>query len=338
MFRCLIRHPAGLVQALAYLSSLKETPPLQRAKLMALIGSAAHLVEACDTAGIQHVHIHSCANAAHLGALAYRLGRIRYSLTLHGDLPVYGVDHKAKMEQAQFVSAVTRPLQKTLTDQIDQAGRFPVIWMGVDTNRFVPQPTAAAPRPPGTLRVLSVARLNRTKGHRFFLRAMAQLRAEGVDVHYLIAGDGPEKAAIQAEIDQLDLAAHVTMLGPVSEDRVLDLLRDADALALTSIGQGEAAPVAVMEAMACGVPPVCSVIGGTPDMITHGKDGFLVAQEDVDEIAEAVRQLAQSPDLRDQMGRAARDTALKLFDHTASALALYQEMTRRSDALMPPPA
>ena len=89
----------------------------------------------------------------------------------------------------------------------------------------------------------------------------------------------------------------------------------------------DSAPVAVMEAMACGLPPICSIIGGTPDMITDGVDGFLVPQEDVAAIAAATRTLATDPDRRAAMGAAARATALRAFDHRVNAQKLYREIT-----------
>lgn len=325
--RFLAVRPRALGRALAYAAGLGEARLSDRAAVVGLIASAAQLVLHCRAEGISHVHIHSCANAAHLGALANVLGGIDYSLTLHGDLPVYGTDHRAKMRRARFVSAVTAPLQAALRQEIGEAGRYPVIWMGVDTARFHADPALRADRPAGRFDVFSATRLNRAKGHRFFLRAMAQLRAEGLDIHYRLAGEGPEGAAIEAEIGRLGLGPHVELLGSVGEDRILSLLQSSDALALTSVGRGEAAPVAVMEAMACGLPPVCSMIGGTPDMIEDGVDGFLVPQEDVAAIAGAVRQLATDPDRRAAMGAAARATAVRLFDHRVNARALLREIT-----------
>lgn len=322
----LAARPAALARAIAYVAGLGETPLPARARLMALIGSAAQLCLECRARNIRHVHIHSCANAAHLGALAHILDGLTYSLTLHGDLPVYGTDHRAKMARARFVSAVTAPLQSALRSEIDPDGRFPVIWMGVDMERFKPDPDAKTDPDTGVLRVVSAARLNFTKGHRFFLRAMAKLRDEGIDIHYQLAGEGPERAAIEQEIADLGLQAQVDMLGSVAEDTILSLLQQADALALTSIQKGEAAPVAVMEAMACGVPPVCSIIGGTADMIEDGVDGFLVPQEDVEAIAAATRKLATDPDLRARMSAAARKKAADVFDHRANAARLLQEI------------
>lgn len=325
-----IRRPAATLRALRYVQGLRETPAAGRARLLGLIPSAVELVRLCKMQGIQHIHIHSCANAAHLGALASILGGIGYSLTLHGNLPVYGTDHPSKMGRAHFVSAVTQPLAEEIRS-VRADLHAPVIMMGVDTDRFKP----AAPLETSKDRpfeVVSVARLNPTKGHRFFLRAMAALRdAGGPEVRYTIAGDGPARADILAEIATLGLASQVRLIGSVSEDRVLSLLQEADALALTSIGQGEAAPVAVMEAMACGLPVISSIIGGTPDMIDNGRDGLLVAQEDVPGIAVALQHLAEQPQDAARIGAAARETALELFDYRANAARLLMVVRAAQD-------
>jgi glycosyltransferase involved in cell wall biosynthesis len=323
--RVLARRPGAALAAVRYIAKLRETPAAQRVRLLALIGSAAELVQLCRRQGIAHVHIHSCANAAHLGALASILGGVGYSLTLHGNLPVYGTDHAAKMARARFVSAVTRPLAEEIR-AVRPDLHAPVIMMGVDTHRFRPA-APAVPRGARPFEVVSVARLNPTKGHRFFLRAMAALRdAGGPEIRYTIAGEGPARTDILAEIAALDLGARVRLTGSVSERQVLELLQQADALALTSIGQGEAAPVAVMEAMACGLPVISSRIGGTPDMIDNGHDGLLVEQQDVSAIAAALRQLCQSPHEAARIGAAARETALRLFDDKTNAARLLAEI------------
>lgn len=313
----MVRRPLRVMKAKAYVLGLGETPLAGRAKLLGLLPSAAMLAQDARLNGVTHLHIHSCANAAHLGALAHILDGLPYSLTLHGDLPVYGTDHGAKMARARFVAAVTAPLAEQIAT-VSPATDAPVIWMGVDGTRFAP---GAAPGNE-VFTVATVARLNPTKGHRFFLRALALLRDRGLVVRYLIAGDGPARAEIEALIGQLGLGDQVQMLGALDEDRILSLLHRVDALALTSVGQGEAAPVTVMEAMACGLPVVCSVIGGTPDMIRDGHDGLLVPQEDVEAIADAVMRLARDPAVAQRIGTAARITALERFDSRTNAAKL----------------
>lgn len=322
----ILGHPLRAAKAVAYVLHLGETSRKRQFRLLGMLPSAAMLVADARKHGVTHLHIHSCADAAHLGALAHILGDLSYSLTLHGDLPVYGTDHAAKMQRARFVAAVTQPLAKQIRATSPQTDT-PVVWMGVDCDRFAPQPRA----PNRVFTFATVARLNHVKGHRFFLRAMASLRDTGTILHYKIAGDGPERDAIRTEIVRLGLQDQVEMLGSLDETAILDLLHGIDALALTSIGKGEAAPVTVMEAMACGRPVICSVIGGTPDMIEDGVDGLLVAQEDVAAITLAAAGLIKDPDLCRRMGNAARATALLKFDRRVNARKLLDRIVAEAD-------
>jgi colanic acid/amylovoran biosynthesis glycosyltransferase len=324
----LARHPARTARAFEYLATLKETELKERAKLAALVACAADLVVHCETLGIEHLHAHSCANAAHLVALAHILGGPGYSLTLHGDLEIYGVDHPAKMQRARFVSAVTRPLQKQILDATSlRPEQVPVIWMGVDTDRFTPP--EKAPGTAGRLELVTVARLANTKGHVYALEAVKRCRAEGLDVRYAVAGEGPHREVIEAKIRELGLGAHVKLLGSLGETEVRELLERSDAFVLSSEGLGEAAPVSVMEAMAIGMPVVCSRIGGTGDMIHDGQDGLLIEQKDVAGFTAAFTRLARDPALRTSLGQAARKQALSEFDYRIMARRLHDTIASR---------
>jgi colanic acid/amylovoran biosynthesis glycosyltransferase len=318
----LLMRPAGLFRAMRYLAGLKESSWPQRLLASALTLPAARLCRLSRKFGASHLHVHSFANAAHVAALAKVMGGCSYSLTLHGDLEVYGRDHDSKTRHARFVTCVTAPLKRQVMESLGLAeSKVHLLWMGVDTRRFKPaERPLRGPQDP--LRLLTVARLHVNKGHRFALRALRELKDLGMSSRYTIVGDGPAREEIEQEVRSLGLIDSVELVGTRSETEVLTLLQGSDALLLTSIGMGEAAPVAVMEAMACGLPVVCSVIGGTRDMIDHGHDGFLVGQENVDEIAGCIRQLVERPELAVQMGKAARLRAEQRFDSDALARAL----------------
>lgn len=302
----------SLGASVGYVAGLKETARPRRATLLGLIPIAAELKSWAHHNRIQHIHVHSCATTAHLAAACRLLGGPSYSLTLHGSLSVYGSDHASKMKHAAFVSAVTRPLQAEVCECTGwNADRVPVVTMGIDASRY----PARVPRElAGPLKIATVGRLCPTKGHRYVLEAMARLRQEGIAIHYTIAGSGPHQTAIEREVREFGLQEFVQLTGSISEEAVAQLLCESDAFVLASIGQGEAAPVAVMEAMAAGLPVICSRIGGTPDMIDDGVDGFLVEQRDVNSIAPALTELSCSLELRSQMGAAARKVAESRFD------------------------
>lgn len=322
--RAALRHVFRLPKALGYALRIPGSAK-ERLKNLGLLTCALDLADFASRSGMQHLHVHSCASSAHLAALCHELTGIPYSLTLHGDLSVYGTAHDMKAAKAKFVSVVTRPLQESVVETLglDRA-RVPVITMGVDCSRFAESTRAATPK---TLRAISIARLHPNKGHVFALRAIRKALDRGVLVDYAIVGAGDHEQAIRAECSALGLDSRVAFLGSLGESDVAKELRNSDVLLLPSIRMGEAAPVAVMEAMATGLPVVSSIIGGTPDMITDGVDGYLVPQEDVDAIAARLTELAENPELRRAVGARAAQRARRQFDYRATAKQLLDRIT-----------
>ena len=299
----------GTLRAARYVAELS---PGERRRAVGLAVCAADLAEVARRRGIDHVHVHSCAQAAHVAAMGQLFHDFSFSLHLHGDLEVYGVDHAQKMKRAAFVAVAARPL---IDQVVEKAGvprervfRMP---MGVDVAHVEARPPRTAP---GPLHLVSISRLALCKGHVFALEALRRVIDAGLDVRYSIAGNGSDRGAIEADVARLRLGDRVTLVGALSESGVRDLLKTADVFLLTSAGLGEASPVAVMEAMASGVPAICSRIGGTADMIASGVDGVLVDQRDVAGIADAVTRMAGDRDGLAGMSGAARRRAESDFD------------------------
>lgn len=318
--------PLWVCRALAYCLSLPEGGWKMRLKVLAMLPCAAALLSLARREQLTHIHGHSCADSAHILALASLSGLISYSLSLHGDLPVYGLNHRTKMRRASFVAAVTQPLRQQL---VQDAGVDPakahVVWMGVDMDKFQAMPVQTKT---GHLRLISIARLAQCKGHTFALQALERLAAAGYTFTYTIIGGGEGEAKLKAEVLRRGLHQHVVFTGTLGEDEILAHLREADVLLLTSVGYGEAAPVCIMEAMASGRPVISSRIGGTHDMVQHGVNGYLVGQGQVDEIFKALVQLAEEPSLRLSMAGAARAQAEQLFSASKQAQRLLDLVPR----------
>jgi glycosyltransferase involved in cell wall biosynthesis len=250
------------------------------------------------------------------------MGGPPYSLTLHGDLEVYGTDHGSKMAGAAFVSVVGSHLRRQVLERTNiPANRVFETCMGVETSTLT---TLGRDRSdtPGALHLVTVARLNPAKGHVHAIAAVRRGIEAGLDLRYTIAGEGPHEDALRSVISELDLGSRVTLSGTLPETEVFQLLSKADAFVLPSIGFGEAWPVSVMEAMGAGLPVVASVIGATPEMITPGENGFLVPQRDESALFENIALLARDVGARRRIGEAARRTAERRFDVNATAGAL----------------
>ncbi len=318
----------GVMRSLKYIFGL-SVDFQHKLRAIGYLLCAADLAQFAREMKLDHIHVHSCADAAHIVSMARMLGGVPYSLHLHGDLAVYGVDHAQKAALATFVAAAALPMQRQLTDIVGlPEGRTHTLWMGVDTDVFLPKFTQSSAKP---FHLVSVSRLHLCKGHRFTLMAMRVLLDKGVDVEYTIGGSGPHEKEILDDIEKYNLTDKVRLVGSLGETQVRDLLNNADIFILTSYGMGEASPVAVMEAMAAGVPVICSIIGGTPEMIRDGVDGILVPQEDVDAIVKAIQCLHSDPDFRNRLSMGARKRACEQFDCSVTAKKLISRIEDHSN-------
>jgi glycosyltransferase involved in cell wall biosynthesis len=199
------------------------------------------------------------------------------------------------------------------------ASRIIVVPDCVDIGRFVP---AAASAERGALPVLlTVSRLaeGRSKGHDAVLRALAVLRARGIDAAYVIAGDGPDRARLERLAGELGLADRVRFGGRVPDGDLPALYQASDVFVLVSAfqtdgaPQGEGVPLVVIEAQACGKPAVTSALDGSAESVVHGETGLLVDPSDEAALVGALQRLLCDGPLRERMGAAARAFAERQF-------------------------
>ena len=153
--------------------------------------------------------------------------------------------------------------------------------------------------------VVSVARLDPQKDPLALIAAFAKALAGDPRAHLLLAGDGSLREAARQQAASLCLAARVHFLGVQAD--VAGILSAADVFALSSSYEGN--PMAVMEAMAAGLPVVATAVGGVPDIVAHGETGLLVPAGDRDAFAASLGRLAADPQRRRALGEAARARA-----------------------------
>lgn len=186
-----------------------------------------------------------------------------------------------------------------------------------------------------TLRLLTVARLVEIKGHEYVLRALAQLVQRGGNVHYDIAGEGPERGRIEALISDLALHAHVTLHGAVTGEKIRHLLDAAHVGILASVsveGDQEGQGLFLQEAQASGLPVIATDHGGLPEGLVPGRSGFLVPERNADALAERIDFLVRHPELLAEMGRAGRHFATAAYDRTGlnqQLVAFYREAMQK---------
>ena len=159
------------------------------------------------------------------------------------------------------------------------------------------------------------------------LRAFIRLVAKMPDVDLVLAGEGQLRPNLEKQAADAGLTNRVKFLGVRSD--VPDVLAALDLFALTSVS--EAASLTLMEAMATARPSVVTNVGGNPELVRHGVDGFLVPRGDAPAGAEAMGKILGNPTLAAEMGRSARQRAETTFnlDVTVRAyFAMYARLTR----------
>jgi colanic acid/amylovoran biosynthesis glycosyltransferase len=157
--------------------------------------------------------------------------------------------------------------------------------------------------------VITVARLVEKKGIEYAIRAAALVLRDR-SFRYTIVGDGPERQRLEGLIDHLGVSGSVRIIGWRGHDEVHRLLSTADAFMLPSVtaadGDEEGLPVALMEAMAAGLPVLSTLHSGIPELVRDGIEGFLVRERDVEALASRCSVLVDDPRLRAELGSAAR--------------------------------
>ncbi|MEO3854821.1 glycosyltransferase [Acrocarpospora sp. B8E8] len=212
---------------------------------------------------------------------------------------------------------------KFLAGQLTRAGIYPDRLQVLD-NFGDPTSIPAKTEPGGPL--VFVGRLHQGKGVDTAIRAVGLLGAQG---RLVIAGDGPERAALETLAEQV-APGRVTFLGRLPREEVVDLMRSATALVMPSRWY-ENQPMTILEAFSCGVPVIGTAMGGIPELVTDGATGRLIAADVPMELASAALALIRDPMGALAMGQSARALAIRRFGpegHTNRLREFYAEAAR----------
>ena len=148
-----------------------------------------------------------------------------------------------------------------------------------------------------------IGRMTAVKRTDVVLKAFRALRDEGIDAVLCMVGDGPDRVAVEVLAGELGIVRYC--LFPGYQEDVGPFFAAFDVFVLPSGNEGT--PVTAIEALASGCPVVATRVGGVPDVVDDGVDGFLVAPGDVGELASRLGELARDAELRARMGTAGRE-------------------------------
>ncbi len=194
---------------------------------------------------------------------------------------------RASMRHAAGLVVPSRFLQQVFGEHRMPAQVVPNI---VDTERFRP-----SPRPPTRPQLIVARRLEPIYGNATALRAFAQVVDECPQARLVLAGDGPEEAALRQLAEELGVTAQVEFTGALDRDAIAARLRESSVSINPS--RVDNMPNSVLEALACGVPVVSTRVGGVPFVVNDGETALLVPPEDPGAMARAVVRVLSDPAL-----------------------------------------
>jgi glycosyltransferase involved in cell wall biosynthesis len=184
-----------------------------------------------------------------------------------------------------------------------------VVRCGLDSS-FLEGPSES---PPEVASLVCVGRLAPEKGQILLVQAAARLRDHGVAVEIVFVGDGPSRAVIEREARELEVRDRIRLAGWQGSAEVRRSIMRSRALVSPSFAEG--IPVVIMEAMALRRPVIATYVGGVPELVEPGENGWLVPAGSVEALAEAIREALRTPAGQlDEMGSRGRQRVLAQHD------------------------
>ncbi len=298
---------------------------------------------------IVHTHMAKAGLLGRLAAAAYNLTRgsaprARVVHTYHGHVlegyfgpfmtTVFITLERCLARATDAIVAISPAIRLELlnTYRIGREAQYRVVPLGFDLSPFAAVDDAFRVEargtlglPPNAMVITTVGRLTAIKEHRLFLDVIARVVANHPNTVALVAGDGEFRPALEAQASSLGIAGHVRFLGWRRD--LTTIYGASDVFLLTSRNEGT--PVALIEAMATGVPGVSTNVGGVKDVINSPDVGVLAPFGNAAALADGVNRLLADRALRTRMGALARQRVVDRFGIerlVAEVAALYREL------------
>jgi colanic acid/amylovoran biosynthesis glycosyltransferase len=320
------RRPARLAASVALVIGGYARRPALLARALATLPIAAAHARWVQRRDVDHVHAHYATYPLLAAWLCHRLTGVPYSVTVHAhDIFVDRSFLRRRLAEAAFVVAVSEYNRRSLAGD-GSSGTTPVhvVRCGIEPEAYrfrLRAPAAARP-----VRALCVASLQEYKGHRVLLEALAGAGQRLARVQLDLVGNGPLRAELEALAQKLGLQTRVCFHGSLAEPAVTELLETADLFVLPAVvarsGQMEGLPVALMEALAAGVPVVATRLSGIPELVRDGYTGLLAEPGNPEDLARAMEAVLDEPAAAQARSEAGRRLVEGEYDIRRSAVLL----------------
>ena len=307
--RCAVRSPRR------FFSALGAAISMSRGGIRPLPYHLIWLAQAClikrwlGEADVEHLHAHFGTNPAEIACLVRELGGPTYSFTIHGRNELDGASRlhfPRKVAKAAFAVAVSSYCRSQIMRVLPYSDweKLKVVHCGLSADYFENQ----RPLPTDKAGFLIVGRLSPEKGHLILLDAFASVRADHPEATLVMAGDGPLRAEIEAQIADLGLGDAVRITGWIDAAQVKEEIGNATILVQPSLIEG--LPVVIMEAMAQKRAVISTYVAGIPELVVPGETGWIVPAGDAVAFAGAMKEAVEAaPETLRDMGNAGLERA-----------------------------
>lgn len=280
---------------------------------------ASKIVDVAQYANLDILHVHYAVPHATVAFLANQILKTKgihlpVVTTLHGtDITLVGLDKSLStviefsINESTKVTSVSDSLRQQTLEQFNIKNDISVIYNFIDLNRFSRKPNAEhrkAFAPNDEKILIHISNFRKVKRVQDVVKVFGKVRAQ-MSAKLLLVGDGPERINIERMCRRAGIQDCVRLLG--KQDAVEDLLSLADVFILPS--EKESFGLAALEAFGCQVPVIASNVGGLPEVVDDGKNGFLCQLGDTEDMAKKAMLLLENEDMLASFRLAARAKA-----------------------------
>lgn len=288
------------------------------------------MVEVAEFSHLDILHVHYAiphATSAYLARQILKEHAPKIITTLHGtDITVVGNDPsympitRFSIAESDGITVPSQYLKRATYEELDLPTTLPIEVIPNFVNTEIFHPAAPAERKTLHKKISGCEISSNILVHVSNFRAVKRLHdvveifdrvQKQIPSHLILVGDGPERSNVEKLVRKLGLSCKVCFLG--KQDTFWEVLQCADVFLLPS--QTESFGLAALEAMSCGVPVVASNVGGIPEVVTHGENGFLAPVGDVNQMATYAAQIIKDRTLFERLSKSARDRAVNCFSH-----------------------
>jgi len=303
------------------------------AKNLAILPKGTFVAKMINRKNIEHIHSHWGSTTATMAYVVSQLTGVPWSLTLHRwDIKENNM-LKEKIKSARFARCISkhgeRELLKTTNGKYKE--KIKIIHMGVKVPKNIPNLQKSRK----LFRIVTPANLLEVKGHKYLIEACRILVKQGVkNFRCFFYGEGPLKIKLKNSIKKKKLDNYIKMCGVIPHEKLIEMYRNKkiDMVILPSIitskGEHEGIPVALMEAMTYGIPVVSTNTGGIPELLSNNC-GIIVEQKSPEKLADAIKKLVSNGILNQNIIKNSYQKIKKDFDITKNVKLLLKVITEK---------